>query len=307
MHLAQLRQADLNLLIVFAIVAEERNVSRAATRLRLSQPAVSRALQRARDMFHDDLVVRTNASFELTPLGTRLLRELEGTLPRLDYLLSGKGFDPNVEDVTFRLSCTDYATQMVCPHLCQDFVTPESKVTFDFIAWNDAVFDSMKHGRLDLVLNADDGNAPRTLAREILFEEEFVCVVSKDFAVARQFTLSQYLKAEHVGISIFDGLQSLPDQTLAQLGESRHCPLRLPYFDSGIRAVIGTSLVVTVPKRIATYEATDAALKIVKAPTEMKGFRYQMVWHPRMNTDAAHVWLRSVLRQIGKQVTKSKE
>ena len=89
MRITQLRQADLNLLVVFAVFAEERNVSRAAERLLLSQPAVSRALQRLRDMFHDDLFVRTAVGYELTPQGQRLLQELEVMLPKLDRLLSG--------------------------------------------------------------------------------------------------------------------------------------------------------------------------------------------------------------------------
>ncbi|MGB2665226.1 MAG: LysR family transcriptional regulator, partial [Candidatus Acidiferrum sp.] len=82
MRFTQLRQADLNLLIVFAVFAEERNVSRAAERLLLSQPAVSRALQRLRDMFHDNLFVRTAEGYELTPQGQRLLQELEVMLPK---------------------------------------------------------------------------------------------------------------------------------------------------------------------------------------------------------------------------------
>ena len=302
MHIAQLRQADLNLLVVFVVLAEERNVSRAAVRLHLSQPAVSRALQRARDTFQDDLLVRTRTSFELTPLGTRLLHELEGSLPRLDQLLNGSAFDPDREEVVFRLSSTDYATQVVCPYLLQGFVHPGSKAIFDFVAWAGSVFDDMNHGRLDMVLNADDGNAPRTLAREILFQEEFVCVVAKESRINRQFTLKDYLEADHIGISVFEGIQSLPDRALARIGKTRRCPLRLPYFDSGIRAVIGTPLVVTVPKRIAAYEANHFALKVVKAPKEFEPFSYQMVWHPRLNTDAAHTWLRSVVRQVGKQV-----
>src|SRR5580700_3984942 len=98
MRTTQLRQADLNLLIVFAVLAEERNVSRAAERLLLSQPAVSRALQRLRDMFHDDLLIRAASGYELTPQGQRLLQELEISLPRLDRLLSGAQFDPAREE-----------------------------------------------------------------------------------------------------------------------------------------------------------------------------------------------------------------
>jgi DNA-binding transcriptional LysR family regulator len=86
MRIMQLRQADLNLLVVFLVLAEERSVSRAATRLLLSQPAVSRALQRLRDMFHDDLLVRTDEGYSSAPERQRLLDELETMLPSLDGL-----------------------------------------------------------------------------------------------------------------------------------------------------------------------------------------------------------------------------
>jgi DNA-binding transcriptional LysR family regulator len=88
MRVTQLRQADLNLLVVFSVLAEERNVSRAAKRLLLSQPAVSRALQRMRDTFHDDLLVRTAKGYEPTPQGERVLQELEIMLPKLDRLMT---------------------------------------------------------------------------------------------------------------------------------------------------------------------------------------------------------------------------
>src|SRR5580693_10216275 len=94
MRIEHLRQADLNLLVAFTAVAEERNITRAASRLLLSQPAVSRALHRLREMFHDDLLIRTSNGYEATPKGERLLRELATTLPRLDRLLSGPEFDP---------------------------------------------------------------------------------------------------------------------------------------------------------------------------------------------------------------------
>jgi DNA-binding transcriptional LysR family regulator len=93
-----LRQADLNLLVVFTVLAEERNVTRTAARLLLSQPAVSRALQRLRDMFHDDLLVRSSSGYEPTPKGQRLVHELETSLPCLDRLLSGSDFDPAGEE-----------------------------------------------------------------------------------------------------------------------------------------------------------------------------------------------------------------
>jgi DNA-binding transcriptional LysR family regulator len=101
MRTTQVRQADHNLLVVFVVLAEERSVSRAARRLLLSQPAVSRALQRLRETFHDELLLRGPQGYELTSQGRRVLDELETLLPRVDRLLSEPTFDPDTEAANF--------------------------------------------------------------------------------------------------------------------------------------------------------------------------------------------------------------
>ena len=95
MRLEKLRQVDLNLLITFAAIAEEKSITAAASRLLLSQPAVSRALQRARAMFQDDLLVRSPQGFELTLRGRKILQELEGLLPKMENLISPTLFEPH--------------------------------------------------------------------------------------------------------------------------------------------------------------------------------------------------------------------
>src|SRR6202046_5142888 len=141
MRVTQLRQADLNLLVVFAVLAEERNVSRAASRLLLSQPAVSRALSRLRDLFHDDLMVRTALTYELTPQGTRLLQELEVIFPRLDRLISGGDFDPSLEVASFRIAVTDYAASVFAPLVCRTILPAAKGVSFEFATWRSDRFD----------------------------------------------------------------------------------------------------------------------------------------------------------------------
>jgi DNA-binding transcriptional LysR family regulator len=143
MRITQLRRADLNLLVVFTVLAEERNASRAATRLFLSQPAVSRALQRLRDMFHDDLLVRTAAGFEPTLQGQRLIDELEVMLPRLDRLLSGSSFNPEMEQARFRIAATDTVTSIVAPALCREVLPSAKKVFFEFVALRNSGFEEL--------------------------------------------------------------------------------------------------------------------------------------------------------------------
>lgn len=302
MRIEHLRQADLNLLVVFTVLAEERSVSRAATRLLLSQPAVSRALQRLRDMFHDDLLVRTAAGYEATPQGQRLMQELEVMLPGLDRLLSGSSFNPSVEQANFRIAATDNATSILAPFICRDVLPSASKVRFAFFPWRDGVFDDLAHGSIDLVLNADDGYLPSPLQSERIYDDDFVCVVAAESSYGRRLTIKQYLEAEHIGVSILGGLQTIPEKSLAAKGYKRRTVIQVPYFAAAIRSVPGTRLVATVPRRIAEAEAKNPAIKILKPPPEMSGFGYLMIWHPRVHTDAAHSWLRTTIGQIGRSL-----
>lgn len=305
MRLTQLRQADLNLLVVFAVFAEERNVSRAAHRLRLSQPAVSRALQRLRDMLHGNLFVRTAMGYELTPQGQRLLQELEIMLPKLDRLLSGSSFEPNVEEANFRLAVTDNAAAVFVPVLCREVLPFAKKVRFDFVAWHKGSFDEVAHGSVDLSFGASLVEAPSPLQSQTVYEEQFVCVADGKRRLPKSLTLSQYIRLEHISISILGGIQVAPDKPLAAMGYKRQIAVHVPYFEAAIRSVQGTNLVATIPSKFVAGMAHNPSIKILKPPPEIAGFRYVMTWHPRLNTDAAHIWLRATMRRIGEIVAKT--
>jgi DNA-binding transcriptional LysR family regulator len=304
MRFTQLRQADLNLLIVFAVFAEERNVSRAAERLLLSQPAVSRALQRLRDMFHDNLFVRTAEGYELTPQGQRLLQELEVMLPKIDRLLSGSSFDPTVEQAAFRLAVTDNAAAVLIPVLCREVLPTARRVKFDFVPWHRGSYEEVTHGSVDLAFGSSTVEPPSALQSQTIYEEQFVCVADAKRRLPKSLTLGQYLKLEHISITILGGVQVSPDKPLAAMGYKRQVAIHVPYFEAAIRSVQGTNLVATIPSKFLAGIARNPAIKIVKPPPEIVGFRYVMTWHPRLNTDAAHTWLRATMRQIGETVAK---
>jgi DNA-binding transcriptional LysR family regulator len=303
MRITHLRQADLNLLVVFTTLAEERNVTRAASRLLLSQPAVSRALQRLREMFHDDLLIRSPSGYEPTPKGKRLLQELSTMLPRLDRLLSGEDFDPRAEEATFRVAVTDHASHVLCPLICRRVLPAAAKVSIEFVPFGGPTFDAIEKGRLDLMLNADDGYLPPHFASEMIFDDSFSCVASKESKYPGVLTLKRYMAAQHVGVGIWGELQTLPDKRLAGIGEKRRCPIWVPYFTAAVRCVPGTHLLATVPSRIARLESTNLSLRILKPPEVLGRFNYLMAWHPRMNTDAAHIWLRRAIRETGKALS----
>jgi DNA-binding transcriptional LysR family regulator len=299
MRLMQLRQADLNLLVVFSVLAEERNVSRAAKRLLLSQPAVSRALMRMRDTFHDDLLIRTAKGYEPTPKGERVLRELEFMLPRLDRLIAGTTFDPSTERCAFRIAATDNATSLFAPILCREVLPVAPQIRFTFAPWRADIFEDLTHGRLDLAMIGDEGHMPSPLLSQVIYEEELVCVVAAESTYRRQISLKQYLAADHISVDVIEGSQHIPEKRLAVHGRRRSV-ISLPYFGAAMRCLPGTSLILTAPRRFAMAESSNSALRILKAPIEMTGFKYLMIWHPRVNTEAAHTWLRAEIARIGR-------
>jgi DNA-binding transcriptional LysR family regulator len=178
-----------------------------------------------------------------------------------------------------------------------------TKVSFDFVPLHGGQYEALEKGRLDLVLNADDGTAPAHLNREIIFEADIVCVVSRRSKFNKAITLKQYLAADHVGVGIIGGVQTIPEQRLAAIGEKRRCPLVVAYHTAAIQAAAKTDLIATVPRRLVVFERSNKYTEILEAPAVFGGFNYMMYWHQRMNTDAPHGWLRATVRNLGKSLS----
>jgi DNA-binding transcriptional LysR family regulator len=137
---------------------------------------------------------------------------------------------------------------------------------------------------------------------EVIYEEELVCIVAANAPFQRQLTLKQYLAAEHIGVDVVEGSQHIPEKRLAAYGHRHRTVITLPYFGAATRCIPGTKLILTAPRRFAGLEAENRKIKVRKAPEEITGFKYLMIWHPRVNTDAAHAWLRGEIRAIGKKL-----
>jgi DNA-binding transcriptional LysR family regulator len=291
MRLEKLRQIDLNLLIIFAVIAEEKSVSRAAGRLLLSQPAVSRALQRARAAFQDDLLVRSSSGFELTLRGHKILQELEELLPKIEGLVMPSVFDPKRERSNFRISGPDNVCIALLPQLCRRNTTERYKVNFDFLPWQADATDMLERGKLDLILHIDDGLLPSHFSSEKLYREDWVC------AVARQSKFRDRLTLKHIIVTTLPSVQNIPDKQLVALGTKRRSSVRMPYFGAALSCLPGTELVLTLTSGMAQVVKRDSDLRLVQAPPELRPFHFLMVWHPRLTADPRHAWLREAMRR----------
>ena len=299
MRLEKLRKVDLNLLIAFAAIAEEQSVTAAASRLLLSQPAVSRALQRARAMFQDDLLVRSPNGLELTLRGRKILDELEGLLPRIENLVAPSLFDPMREKSHFRVSGPDNVCTVVLPRLCRYYANGRYNVHFEFWPWRSGIAELVEHGQLDLVLHIDDGLLPSHFQSERLYKEDWICAVARDSRFGDQLTLKQYLEASHIVVATYEGVQTIPDKQLAAVGAKRRSFIRVPYFGVALQCLPGTELVLTLTSGLTSVVRRDRRLRLARAPRELHPFHFLMAWHPRLNTDPRHMWLREAMRSAG--------
>ncbi|HMF53880.1 MAG TPA: LysR family transcriptional regulator [Edaphobacter sp.] len=303
MRWKQLRQADLNLLVAFTVFAEELSISAAAKRLFLSQPAASRTLQRLRALFNDDLLVRGRGGYQLTSAGVRLQAELNRLLPQLDGLLGRPAFNAASEQASFRLSGPDNVCSVLCPLLCTRVLPSAPHIAFNFVPWSDGALVDLDRGRLDLVLSNDEVLVPAHLESQVLYRERWCCIVSRKSRLPKLLSLERYLEAEHVIVPVLDGVQTIPDKRLAALGHTRRSSIRVPYFGAALECIPQTELVLTATSGIARMAARHPELRIIEAPPEITGFSFQAIWHPRLGTDPAHVWLRQELLEVSRDLS----
>jgi DNA-binding transcriptional LysR family regulator len=289
-----LRQVDLNLLSTLYALLEERHVTRAAKRCFLSQPAMSRSLERIRDTFGDELLIRTGRIYERTVRGDWLLRELENLMPRLEALVRGEPFDPAQSRERLRVALTDNGSIALLPALTQRIRTAAPDITLEIVAWHDRSFEDVEAGKIDLALSPLAAPAP--LETERLFKEDFVCLLGADHKLrSRRFTLKQYLELSHVAVGTLD-------RPLADLGLRRRVALSVPFLVPAVAAVAGSDLVLTLPRKLAKAVAAMANVRFVEPPPEIKSFQYFMVWHPRLTAEPAQVWFREQLRIVTKTI-----
>jgi DNA-binding transcriptional LysR family regulator len=286
---------DLNLLAPLHALLEERHVSRAADRLRMSQPSMSRALQRLRATLGDELLVRGPGGYQLTPRAERIQAELQHALPRLEHVFSGEAFDPATAARAFRLAGTDYTVSARSGALLRQVFAQSPGSTVLFSRWHHAVFSDAEHGLVDLLIHG--GPAPPPLRSRVLFQESYACLVSSQHPLALRsaVSLEDYLACAHIVVDVTDGRQGQVDRQLESLGRPRRASVTVPYHTAAAAAVPGTSLVATLPSSFAVQRAAPGVTSVIPAPDQIGAMTYAMSWHPRLDDDAAQRWLRDTI------------
>jgi DNA-binding transcriptional LysR family regulator len=290
-------RVDLNLLSPLVALLEERQVSRAATRVGLSQPAMSRALQRLRRLLDDPLLVRDPDGFRLSARAEDIYRQLTTAIPLLETLLAPDGFDPRTSTQQVNIAGTDYAVHTYGDAIVRLVQSESPDTALRFHSWrHDGIDEQIRRGAVDLGLYG--GYVPDDLNAEQLVSEEFKCVVSPHHPLTDRdaVTLDEYLSFRHVVVDVADGGQPDVDNRLAALGKPRRAAITVPYHTAVLHMLPGTDLVATLPGRLLRDWADTTQVCVLAAPTEIATMPYRMIWHPAFDTDRRHQWLRQCVR-----------
>lgn len=301
MQQANLAAVDLNLLVVFDAVVAERSVTRAAARLRLTQPAVSHALARLRGLFRDPLFVRVPAGMEPTPLALDLAPRIAAVLGEVGAILTpGDAFDPATSERVFTVGMSDYAAAVFLPGLAARLGSLAQGVTLLARHTGHAAgIGLLDAGAAELVVG-NFPEPPRRLEAEPLYREAFVCALRAGHpALAGAFDTAAYLRCAHLNVSLAGEPAGYVDRVLGRSGRRRRVALTVGHFLVAPEVAAGTDLVATEPERVLRPAAARLGLELREAPFAIPAFDVVQMWPRRLTGDAGHAWLRRQVAAVG--------
>jgi DNA-binding transcriptional LysR family regulator len=288
-----IRNVDLNLLVTLEALLTERNVTRAARRLHLSQPSVSVQLRKLREIFADPLLSPAPGGMSPTTRGQALLQPLRAALADMKRVLEPeRSFNPATAQMTWQVAGSDYAEHAVLMPLLAHLRKSAPGVR---IAVRESphsrMFKQLESGTIDVGFLAMEA-APERLRHRILFTEHYVLVTRKRHPVLkRKLTVDTLCQLEYVIVSPEGGgFRGATDTILESRGRKRRVVLSVPHFLFVPEVVARTDLVAMLPSRLVKDRADP--LQVSVAPLAIPPYEMAMIWHERSHLDPAHTWLR---------------
>lgn len=294
----QLQRLDLNLYVVFETVFEEGNLSRAANRLFLTQPAVSHSLSRLREHYQDPLFVRRGHRMEPTPLAQRIRPQIQAALQGLrETLQPAAGFDPQASRRRFVLGMRDNVESIMTPRIMAmlEARAPQTQLASVRVPRRD-MEAQLSAGRLDLAFDVLLPVGPRILQQPLMSDQFRVVARADHPLIGRRLTLKKYLAARHVVVSSRQSGPSLEDFELSRLGLRRDVAMRCQHVYVAMRTVAGTDLLLTVPASVARSQMLTGDLKSWKMPADLPPLAIHMYWHEDMENESSNRWLRELVQ-----------
>jgi DNA-binding transcriptional LysR family regulator len=297
-----IEQVNLNLLRVFHALMTERNVTRAATRLRLTQSATSSALTRLRAVIKDPLFVRTPQGMRPTPKANAIAEPIRQALEHFARALETSVlFDPATSTQTFRIATTGHALFVLLPELARAIENEAPHIRLDIAAiGGEHSVDPMQVDQIDMLIapfaNRGPSNfrAPPNFKVKKLFSDRIVVLVRRDHPkITSRLTATAFAAAEHIVIAPRRGpINGSIDQAMAKAGLRRNIRLTLPHHMVASHVVAASDLLVAMPERVARNAVATLPVRMLPLPIRIPEFTISMAWHERLHLDSGHRWLR---------------
>lgn len=301
------RNIDLHLLACLDALLTERQVTRAAERMNMTQPGMSNALARLRQKFQDPLLVRTSHGMVPTERALELAASVRAALMHVDAALAHHGeFIPENARVSYKIAISDYVSLLLMPALMDDLLkkAPGVKVT---TSASDAkrLREWLEEGECHLSIGYYADLADGMHSSELLTDE--MCCIAREGhpALRGRISLEQYIEQPHVlmvGGSQAATFEVMADEALSALGLARRIVMRMPSLLVVPAVVAGSEMIATVPRRLARIYRESLPLQVMELPVEVPTYRLLMVWHERTQHDGAQRWLRQKIRHLAKGV-----
>ena len=309
-----INRIDLNLLVYLDALLRERNVTRAANQLNLSQPAMSNGLRRLRELFDDPLLVRTSEGMTPTERALELEPVVREVLSKIDHAVQPRSaFEPESAHRVFRIMASDYAESTLFPSVLGKLRTLAPGLTLDIMTPSDVSFLDVERGKVDMVINRFD-SMPQSFHQIHLWNDSFTCVLSPENPVLEDFTLENYLQANHIWVSKTgmgvgvgvnpDDVQRLGwvDVALNKLGKKRQIRVFTRHYQAAMTLAEQNDLIVTLPTRAAQLKLDNPRVVLRDPPLEIPPLELKMAWSPLLQHNPANKWLRKLIADTAREL-----
>jgi LysR family nod box-dependent transcriptional activator len=300
-----LASVDLNLLVAFDALMDERSVTRAAGRLSLSQPGMSNTLARLRKLFGDPLLVREGLTLVPTPRADALRQPVHDALAIIRAALDQRtGFDPVADQATWTVSCSDYSLLMLIGPLVRRLAAGAPGVTIRALPRAPDPVGLLRASAADLVIEPAEIMPDAQLASQRLFADRWLCCVwAGNAAVGDEMTMDTYLRLGHLVYSMGRGQPtSIVDQHLERSRVLRRIEFTVESFLLVPFLLEGTDLVTVVPERAVPHLRRSAAIRVLEPPVPLPAITEMLWWHPRHTANPAHAWIRGRIAEVAAEL-----
>ncbi|MFD2206250.1 LysR family transcriptional regulator [Kiloniella antarctica] len=299
---------DLNLLVVFDAVMTERSITGAANRIGMTQPAVSNAVARMRQVWNDPLFVKNGRGIKPTPHAENLWQQTRNPLLEIRQVTIGGSFDPASSTRVFRVGLTEHPVDMIWIPLRRAIETQAPNISIHSVPIHRNTEELLLDASVDLAVHYYVGQH-KQIRSSWLFCNKLVCAVRPDHRILKDLNpegvlpLDKYLAEDHLMVSLSGEARGNVDEALAQQGLRRRVAMTVNHFSLIPSILKDSNLVCVTPQSVVAREVRAGNLSIVPLSFDVEPAPISLLWHTRQDRDAGNIWMRKLISRFANAET----